>query len=367
MTGLVLHWGTNATAGTRIQEQLIEWGSRLGSVGVTTVRAGADAWDEAAEELLRSGGGIPVEALLRRSSRRDSEIILLSSCALDALLQQPVHVEKLRDFARQHTVPCTVVAVVREQLDLVNALYCHRVMRMRTFEGFTSFAKKITSPTHPGLVERFAAIVDTEGVELVAVPFSRLSDAVPARVVLNAAGLSEEELRGLPMAEPAKPPAADPLPGPLLLEATRFMHKRLVQLQLASPQAKGPLLRAAATLRKHAVEHAWDTTEFWGWSDELAAATAERFRAGNAEFARRVWGTPWPDPPPERHAVAVDLAAQPPALVVDVLTAIQQAVDEVRTAVSGLADADEDETAEPTDDTADDAVDAPTDDDGKGA
>lgn len=354
MTGLVLHWGTNATAGTRVQEQLIAWGSQLGAVGVTAVKGGAEAWDEAAEELLRSGGGIPLEALLRRSSRRDSEVILLSSCSLDALFQEQSHVEKLRDSAHKHGLTCTVVTVVREQLDLVNAMYCHRVMRMRTFEGFRPFAKKVTAPTQPGLLERFSAVLETEGVDLVAIPFSSLAGAVPAQAVLLAAGVSEDVLGGLPAAEPAAPPAADPLPGPLLLEATRFMHKRLVQLQLADPQARRPLLRAAATLRHHALEQEWDTSEFWGWSDELAAATAERFREGNAEFAQRAWGTPWPDPPPERHPVTVDLAAQRPALVVDVLTAIQQAVDEVRAAVGGPTDA------------ADDAADETQNDDGEG-
>ena len=52
----------------------------------------------------------------------------------------------------------------------------------------------------------------------------------------------------------------------------------------------------------------------------------ERFSAGNAQFAERVWGTAWPDPPEVHPQTRFDLAGSRPVIVSDVLTTIQQAI-----------------------------------------
>jgi hypothetical protein len=89
--------------------------------------------------------------------------------------------------------------------------------------------------------------------------------------------------------------------------------------------------RAAAQVREHAETHQWDHTSYWGWTPDGAAEVANRFRPGNAEFARHAWGTDWPDPPVLREQTRIDLAGCPPATVTDVLTTIQLAVDGART------------------------------------
>lgn len=188
-----------------------------------------------------------------------------------------------------------VVVAVREQLDHLNALYCRAVLALDTFAGFDSFVIERVGTGRHDLAEELGPLLDAPGTDVVAVPFSRLGDdAAPV--------------------------------GPVLITATRLLHKRMTRLQLAD-DADDAIADAAHRLRQRAVTRDWDTQSYWGWSPDLATEAVTRFQPGNAELAQRVWGTDWPDPPARREPTRPDLAGRPPEIVHDVLVTIQECVD----------------------------------------
>ncbi len=75
-------------------------------------------------------------------------------------------------------------------------------------------------------VASFGAIADNDGVDLVAIPYPELVASGAGRAVLEAAGLSTEQLAGLP-ADSSRP---DPAPGPVLVGASRLLHKGVRRL-----------------------------------------------------------------------------------------------------------------------------------------
>jgi hypothetical protein len=196
--------------------------------------------------------------------------------------------------------PGRVIVVVREQLDHLNALYCRAVLELTTFTDFASFIISAADSRHHDLAEDLGPLLDASDTELVAVPYSRI-------------------------------PHGPTVPGPLLVAATRLLHKRLTRVALLKPIEPGSVVRAARQVREHAEAHEWDDTTYWGWSADLGDQAIERFRPGNAEFASRAWGTDWPDPPVLHEQTRTDLASCPPSVVSDVLTTIQKAVDGART------------------------------------
>ncbi len=121
------------------------------------------------------------------------------------------------------------------------------------------------------------------------------------------------------------------MPGPVLVAATRLLHKRLTRVGLLRTVEPSLVLRAAGQVRERAETQGWDDTTYWGWSADLAADAIQRFQPGNAEFAERAWGTGWPDPPVLREQTRGDLASCRPPLVSDVLQTIQRAVNGTRT------------------------------------
>ncbi len=89
----------------------------------------------------------------------------------------------------------------------------------------------------------------------------------------------------------------EPLPGPVLIGATRLLHKRFRRLNAFHEQGKAPLRRLAAKLAARAAEAGWDDSEYWGWDGSAyASAVMEEYAESNAVFAEFVWGTPWPEP-----------------------------------------------------------------------
>jgi len=308
VTQLVVFAGAPLTRARRIHSQLVAWRDRLEHFGMALVPdVRADAWDRI---IL------------------DVRTTLLSSESAGRSLRTTDHVEKLRTLARDNGVTCRVVLVVREQLDHLNAMYCSRVLDMEVYKDFDSFVIKAVGSGRYDLAEELGALLDAPEVELVAVPYSRLDRDVPARTILLAAGLSPETLDSLPGPADGELTAEDErTPGPVLVAATRLMHKRMSRLGLVHQRDADDLVAAAAQVRRRADEHGWDDTDYWGWSPDLAAEAVERFRAGNAEFARRAWGGEWLDAPAMRDHTKLDLASQRPEVVSDVMTTIQRVVD----------------------------------------
>ncbi|MGI8701255.1 MAG: hypothetical protein ACR2JU_08625 [Nocardioidaceae bacterium] len=332
MTQLVIHTGMPMTSAAVIRDQLAGWREPLERAGVELVAKDAPkAWDRAVRQVLGGEVPPPLRRVMRRKQQGDAPTVLLSAeLAARALGSRPT-VNALRALSRDSGLTTKVVLVVREQLDLLNALYCRRVMALETSIGFESFVTDALVSGRLELDHHFAALQDASGVELVAVPYSRLEPHLPAAAVLEAAGAAgDAAVTGADAAADVQAAADDRwLPGPVLLTATRLLHKRLTRLGAVRKRPAEELGAAVAMLRHRATDAAWNEVPFWGWSQDLAATAEQHYRSGNDSFAARVWGAPWPDVAPSRPQTRQDLASEPPAVVSDVMTMIHRAVDEL--------------------------------------
>jgi hypothetical protein len=189
-----------------------------------------------------------------------------------------------------------IVIVVREQLDHLNSLYCRAVLALETFESFDSFVDESVASGRHELAEDLAALGDASNTDVVVVPYSH-----------------------------AHPDQATP--GPVLMTATRQLHKRLSRARLRRGEDPAYDRRAADRLLERAAAREWDDTTYWGWSKERAAEALEHFGPGNTAFAAR-WGSDRLDAPTLREQTRLDLAGCRPDVVSDVLTTIQQAIDD---------------------------------------
>lgn len=337
MTTLVVHTGLPMTGAATIRDQLVACREPLERAGVAMVgKDGAMAWDRAVRQVL--GGESPqvLKRIVRKKLQDDLSAVLLSSEPAASALTSFTNVMALRAFSRDRALTTRVVLVVREQLELLNALYCQQVMRMETSIGFDAFVTETIASTTLDLGGQFTTLLDDTEIQLVAVRFSQLDEQLPAAGILDAArlpgGEAIAESRTVTGTEEEPAAVEDALPGPVLLTATRLLHKRLTRLGVVRKRSAADVVAAAAVMRVRAATAGWDSEPFWGWSTERAASMAAEFAAGNAVFAARAWGTAWPDAPPSRQQTRQDLAAANPVVVSDAMTMVHRVVDELVTA-----------------------------------
>ena len=329
MTQLVLHTGTPLTRQVDVQTQLVTWREALTKAGVILhPQDRIETWDTAVKQLVTGDAPPQVRKLVRQSSKFGARAVVLSSEDAYRPLRKARNVTRLADLGSASDVEVTVVLVVREQLELLNALYCRQVMSMDTAEDFASFVAKGIDSGLYHYAQAFRRLLDAEDVHLVAVPFSALSGREPARAILQASGVPAETLDGLPDS-PDPAATTDESVGPILLAATRLLHKRLIRLKAGRVRRPGALDRAVDILREQARANDWDDRTFWGWTPELAALGAQAFHLGNAEFAAGAWRSDWPDASPTHSYTRGDLASRGPAVVVDVMDTVQRALDDL--------------------------------------
>lgn len=335
MTQLVIHTGMPLTGADLVRDQLVACREPLERAGVVLVaRDGSKAWDRAVRDVLGGEVPRPLIRLSRRKQQEQSHTVLLSSESAARALVSMSNVTALRAFGRDHGLSTKVVLVVREQLQLINEMYCNQVMRLETSASFASFVGETVASAGLELGDQFTALQDSPGIDVFAVPYSRFDGHVAAGVVLAAAGLSEEPALTSTMATATRGSASGStaLPGPVLVTALRLLHKRLTRLGVIRRRPTDQLLAAATVMRERARAEAWDDATFWGWSEELATSAQQHYRPGNEVFAARAWGTVWPDAAPARQQTRLDLPSEPPSRVSDVITMIHRVVDELTAA-----------------------------------
>lgn len=191
----------------------------------------------------------------------------------------------------------TVRAVLTDQLSLLNAAYCQRILQLHHALSF------------PAWVEEHLDEVLFAPEELLAPVLAR-PDLRLEVVVLDGDVLDAE------------------LPGPVLVSATRVLHKRLRAAGAFHRVGRAPLVRHVTELQAAAAEQEWDDTVHWGWTEQLRQQAVDHFAAGNATFAGRTDRSDWPPAPPPRPTVTAQLSDTPPPVVYGVMTAIEAAVRE---------------------------------------
>ncbi len=122
----------------------------------------------------------------------------------------------------------------------------------------------------------------------------------------------------------------EPLPGPVVVAATRLLYKRMRRMGMFGGLSRARLLEAAEQLRRHGALHGWDKSRFWGWDDASRQRAIARYQPGNDAFARATWGHGWGDGWEHGRFVDVDFAASSPALVVDMMLTVDNLVKELQ-------------------------------------
>jgi hypothetical protein len=322
MTRLILHAGTEFVDGGTVFADLSRHRKTLRAGGVVVPhRDDAAAWREVASGVLRRA---PVSmALLAEARETGADTLLLSSDLLADALASPDAASQLATLAAEEELDVKVVVIVREQVGYINQLYCHRVMSMETSRSLTQFAAQVVPAHRFDYVASFGAIADTDGIDLAAVPFTHLVSQGAGRAVVEAAGLDPA------LAEAVGDAKADlpPLPGPVLIEATRLLHKRFRWLNAFVEEGKPRLRELTAEFAAAAEAAGWDSTEYFGWTAQQHREVAEEYEESNAVFAEFVWGTPWPEEWTFGERERIDLADLSPELLHEVITTVEDFAD----------------------------------------
>jgi hypothetical protein len=323
VTRLILHAGTEFVGAGMVREDLIGHRQTLRAAGVLIPhRDDAPAWRELASGVLRR---TPTSmALLNQARETGAEALLLSSDLLSDALVSPDAAAGLATLAAEEDLEVRIVAIVREQVGYINQLYCHRVMSMETSRNLAQFAAQAVPAHRFDYVASFGAVADTEGLELAAVSYPDLLTLGAGRAVMEAAGLDPAVAEEVGSSK-SEPP---PLPGPVLIEAARLLHKRFRWLNAFVEEGKPRLRELTAQLAAVAVEAGWDSTEYWGWTSQHRLAVEEEYAESNAVFAEFVWGTRWPEPWSDGKRERIDLADLSPALLREVLTTVEELADQ---------------------------------------
>lgn len=333
MTTLVLHAGAEYADEGAVQQELTACREPLAGVGVLLPPGDSPAeWRETAHGLLRSATGGPATDWLQEAQRSGARVVLVSSDALSDALSSPEEAAALVEMAKAAGVDVRVVVVVREQIGYINSLYCKRVLALDTARSFAEFASTSVPAHRFDYVASFGAVADTDGLDLVAVSYPDLSSTGPARAVLLAAGLEESETAFAPHAW--SPP---PVPGPVLVGATRLLHKRLRRFGAFHEHGK-PRLRLLVDRLARRAAGGWDATSFWGWDVPLRRSVVEEYSASNEMFAEYVWGTPWPEPFTGGRSRIADLADLQAVVLQDVLRTVDEMMTDLAKGTLDLGD-----------------------------
>ncbi len=323
MTRLVLHAGAEYADEGAVHQGLTASRAQLAKAGVLLPPGSSPVeWRDTAQGLMGGSATTPATDWLRAATNAGQPVVLVSSDVLADALSSPEEVTALAAVSGRVGVDVRVVVVVREQVGYLNSLYCKRVLGLDTARSFAEFATEPVPAHRFDYAASFGAVADTDGVDLVAVPYPDLQSCGAAEAVLRAAGIdkTEPDLAG-DRAGPA------PVPGPVLIGATRLLHKRLRRLGMFHEHGKPRLRTLVDRLAQRAAQRSWDTTAFWGWDAGLRRAVAEEYGASNELFAEFVWGTPWPEPFSTGRPQRTDLADLEPAVLHDVLRFVDGLVE----------------------------------------
>jgi hypothetical protein len=322
VTRLVVHAGAEFADSGAVLRDLVAHRDGLVESGVLLPPEDeATSWRETAQGLLR--GDPSATALIARARETGVGAVLFSSDILADALASPDQAAVLAEMGAAERLDVRVVVVVREQIGYINSLYCQRVLNLDTVRSLAEFAAMAVPAHRFDYVASFGAIADTAGLELVAIPYPDLRAKGAGRAVLEAAGLGSATPDTMRMSEAA----FEPVPGPVLVGATRLLHKRLRRLNSFHEQGRPRLRVLAEQLAARAGEAGWDTTQFWGWDAAVRRAVEDEYRDSNAVFADFVWGTPWPEPWSGGRPQRVDLADLDPPVLREVLTTVDELVD----------------------------------------
>jgi hypothetical protein len=270
-----------------VRHHLLPW-----SLDPTDDRADGDqTWADLATEIEQSS----------------ASTVLLSSGQFAPIAADPARAAVLLERLRALAEDVTVVFFAREQLGLLNSLYCNRVKMFDVTSDFDTYVES-SSDSRLYDLESFAPWYVDGSLPFVAVPWDPTREADSLADLLAAASvpIDSSELR-----QPDEIFGEEL--GPVGIEATRLLgavlRGRFPDFSPDEPAARR-LRRRASTA---ALAKGWLADEFWGWSPRRADQAVAHYAESNQEFARRTWGGDWGlSSPLDRRRTVVDLVELDP-------------------------------------------------------
>lgn len=327
MTRLIVHVGTHATDWQVTQQQLVSWRQPLQQLGVRLCPGDdPESWVKTARAII---SGKPPHELVdaaTAAAKDGAAAVLVSSEQLEDPLRDAEAVRRLTELADDLGMGLTVMIVLRDQVGYLNELYCDRITHLQMARDFSTFVSAPQPAARFDYASAFQLVTGGSEIDVVAVPYTALSDGAQGRGVVLAAGLSRDQVDALP-AGPTRPA----LPGPVLVAAMRLLFKRVWRLGMPKTLPRQRLLAAARLLARHAEERSWDNAPFWGWTETARQEAVLRYGPGNDTLAEALWGRPWDDTWETGSHVDVDLAAGRPSQTVDVLDTVDSIVKDLLT------------------------------------
>lgn len=296
----ILHIGLAKTGTTAIQNAL--WKSRksLRDIGLHVAEEGRHGsghhcvvWalrNDAKAEIFCPDFDL---ALLRDEINADfSRKIILSSEGFSNFAFKLRTLNALRSLlARRHT---RVIVYVREQLDMINSLYCEFVKSFDTSESFEDFARRLMAEKRYDYSHWLAPFRDT---------FEEITVGVHSRSLLKNGDIVADFF-GRIGADGAAPPASDtdapvnPSISSAEVSLCRAIRRELENRAVLPPkitarqwwQLKGALRRIVSE------ELTVPDTPYWGASGAIEAEITRRFSDANRIFSETYMdGSDWTD------------------------------------------------------------------------
>lgn len=322
MKRIVVHIGAQRTASEAIHKGLFSSQEALAAAGVLVPQAGRHAMSPAAIRYqplawyFDPSGQHPHDpgvwdALATEIDRSSAHTVLLSSELLGVVASDPATAPALHEQLKRLSSDVTLVYLAREQLGLLNSLYCQHVKTFETNWDFDTFLRRSPDVARSDLVTSFRPWYDGSDVRFVAKPWDVDAEGDALAALLH---LAEIDLGDATLTR-SEGDNGDEL-GPIGIEALRllgsYLRGRFDDFDAGEPAARR--LRRKATQRARLNE--WYGNDFWGWTPQAAASAADRYAAPNREFARHVWGGEWTLPSPRsRQRSVADLVELDPASV----------------------------------------------------
>lgn len=280
-----IHAGTHKTASTYIQSRLYQNRQLLADQNLRyTFPARAGLKHKPLVSAANKGRWKRWSHYLQRFADSNADL-LFSAEQFTRPLCDPARLQKIRRLLRKYGYRLHVLIFVRPQLDYMNSRYVHTLRRLYHSLPFEDYVESFVSDAQGDIYNygRFFQPLFDDGVRCTFLPFGR-QFGDPFDELIQALGLDTN----LSYA-PAQPGSENIQPGARGVWLSRLVAQRLEKVAHNGHNLKN----TSKAVRQIAERQGWHEERYFGFSDELAAATIRHYAADNEAFAWQAWNKPW--------------------------------------------------------------------------
>lgn len=294
----LIHIGVHKTGSTSFQLSLSRVRQQLSDVGVLypaqpdllfdkfvahhRIAATLTGQDFSSEAVEYGPSLSELESAIRET---EHDQLILSSESFSMPFSQNAEESPLVRMLLREGYKITVVALVRPQVELLQAAYVEGVT---SFFNYISFAEYLEMAIHDPFFDypkRLRPWTESGHLTFVAIPYNRkVRSQNLSEIILSAGGISV----GSDLIERLKPEHINQNPGALTIAAIRWFVPHLSELQFdpLRDELKAFILADARRL-------GWDQEPFHGHTAQTVRQIRGEFKKSNAKFALSSWGRKW--------------------------------------------------------------------------